>query len=371
MSIATMERQIFSPCEGIPYPGTIAPVPVQILDKPRSMPNTTFSSNNLQIGVIHDPGVWGSLISRAKEGSIYLSVGWGAYKERQGWSVRRLAAGSALAQVQTKNATPFGPAITLIQGGPVFSEGDDQDTMEATLAAILASDGGHGMAVQVIQPGSAISPQLELLLAKQEFRVAPTEDSDTFSLNLTKSDDELRGALSKNWRHNLKRAENRGLEVRWINTDPEARRQATERLAKFYDALTRRKSFASALDPVALGACFHGDANLDMLEVVLNGNVLASRAVYHGGHTTLDLLAASSEGSRNTYANYLAVWSMIQRARAKGAARFDCGGIDPKGNPGVYNFKKGLGGEEVSWGRLWLRTRPAVLWHLAAKRIAG
>ena len=118
-------------------------------------------------------------------------------------------------------------------------------------------------------------------------------------------------------------------------------RQALERLATFYDALTRRKSFAKALDPVALGACLHDDAKLDMLEVVLNGNVLASRAVYHGGHTTLDLLAASSEGARNTYANYLAVWRMIQRAREKGAGRFDCGGIDPKGNPGVYNFKKG------------------------------
>jgi len=35
-------------------------------------------------------------------------------------------------------------------------------------------------------------------------------------------------------------------------------------------------------------------------------------------------------------------------AREAGCQFYDLGGIDPEKNPGVYHFKKGMGGEDVT-----------------------
>jgi lipid II:glycine glycyltransferase (peptidoglycan interpeptide bridge formation enzyme) len=46
-------------------------------------------------------------------------------------------------------------------------------------------------------------------------------------------------------------------------------------------------------------------------------------------------------------AAYLLQWAAIQKAKALGCQWYDLGGIDPEGNPGVYNFKKRMGGKEI------------------------
>ena len=65
--------------------------------------------------------------------------------------------------------------------------------------------------------------------------------------------------------------------------------------------------------------------------------------------------AASTEAARKTYANYLLVWEMISLARDSGKAYFDCGGINPAANIGVFNFKKGIGGRVGLNGPIWVR----------------
>ena len=41
-------------------------------------------------------------------------------------------------------------------------------------------------------------------------------------------------------------------------------------------------------------------------------------------------------------------WHAIKTAREQGIYWYDLGGIDPKVNPGVYHFKKGLGGSDIT-----------------------
>lgn len=35
--------------------------------------------------------------------------------------------------------------------------------------------------------------------------------------------------------------------------------------------------------------------------------------------------------------------------KRKGCCWYDLGGIDPEGNPGVYHFKAGMGGKDMSY----------------------
>ena len=45
---------------------------------------------------------------------------------------------------------------------------------------------------------------------------------------------------------------------------------------------------------------------------------------------------------------YLLHWTLIRSLRERGVRYYDLGGIDPEANPGVYHFKRGFSGVEVS-----------------------
>ena len=65
------------------------------------------------------------------------------------------------------------------------------------------------------------------------------------------------------------------------------------------------------------------------------------------GDTSVYLLGATLEAGLKAKASYLLQWNAILEAKKRGLSWYDLGGIDPEGNPGVYHFKKGLGGLEV------------------------
>ena len=66
------------------------------------------------------------------------------------------------------------------------------------------------------------------------------------------------------------------------------------------------------------------------------------------GDSAIYLLGATSDDGLNAKGAYLLQWTMIQWLKENGFRWYDLGGIDPQGNPGVYSFKKGLSGSDVS-----------------------
>lgn len=315
---------------------------------------------------------WSQHLTAFLQRPLYSSNVWAIYKQEQGWRARTVLwqspQGQAVVLIQNRSVTRLGPLVTLIQGGPLLTD----DCPAATaLDALLQHANPSRLGIDVLFPAQALTPALEVAMAELGFREIPIAGTGTVVLSLSNDEATLRQALSKNWRHNLNRAEKRGLSLRWIGTDLAERAAAGQRMARLYDALTERKNFAKALDANALTRAMGEDPGLEWLEVWQDDTLLASRMGWMGGDYALDLLAASSDAAKTTYANYLALWALINRSRQRGATWFDCGGIDPQGNVGVYNFKKGLNGTEVHLGRLWLRTRPGWLWSLAARRLVS
>jgi lipid II:glycine glycyltransferase (peptidoglycan interpeptide bridge formation enzyme) len=49
-----------------------------------------------------------------------------------------------------------------------------------------------------------------------------------------------------------------------------------------------------------------------------------------------------------TKGSYLNQWWMMGELKARGCRWYDLGGINPDTNPGVYHFKSGMGGEDVT-----------------------
>ena len=80
-----------------------------------------------------------------------------------------------------------------------------------------------------------------------------------------------------------------------------------------------------------------------------DGHVIAAALSHQLGDSLIGLLSATNEAGRELKAFYLLQWDEIAMA-SRGKARWlDMGGANPEGNPGVYKFKSGVGGEEVEY----------------------
>src|SRR4030095_15315459 len=74
-------------------------------------------------------------------------------------------------------------------------------------------------------------------------------------------------------------------------------------------------------------------------------NALVASAL---GDTAIYLLGATNEEGTKSKGSYLLHWHAIQWFKENGISWYDLGGINPERNPGVYHFKKGFSGTDVT-----------------------
>ena len=73
----------------------------------------------------------------------------------------------------------------------------------------------------------------------------------------------------------------------------------------------------------------------------LVGSAMGSMGIYlHGATNDVGMKAKGA---------YLLQWRMVQWLKERGATHYNLGGINPEKNPGVYHFKAGLSGEDVTY----------------------
>src|SRR5262249_19888703 len=85
------------------------------------------------------------------------------------------------------------------------------------------------------------------------------------------------------------------------------------------------------------------------MQIVLarqEGETCAGAIVSAIGDTGVYLFGATSETGMRVSASYLVQWEAVKTLKAHGLKYYDLNGIDPVLNPGVYHFKKGLGGRQ-------------------------
>jgi len=109
-----------------------------------------------------------------------------------------------------------------------------------------------------------------------------------------------------------------------------------------YTMLKERKSFSGAVDTSKIEDLVINDMNFLIVVAEDGGSTAAVRIGYQSSKYMIDFLAASNELAKKNYSNYLLLWTLIKKAEELKLDGFECGGIDPLENIGVYNFKRGL-----------------------------
>src|SRR3954468_22417364 len=166
---------------------------------------------------------------------------------------------------------------------------------------------------------------------------------------------DVRSGLAQKWRNHLNNARAAG-RPRDGGRDPSLFRDFTP----LFDELVARKSLA-----VDLGADFYARlqprlADTERLHLAiarLDGRPAAGVVARIHGDTAVYLLGASNDLGRATNAAYLLQWKVIEAASRAACRRYDLGGGDPEGNPGLYRFKQSDGRHRAVRARP-VRARP-------------
>lgn len=273
--------------------------------------------------------------------SLYLAFEWGEIKAREGWEVVRILARRENSQIVgltqiLYRRLPLKGVFAWCPGGVV---GDLQTFEFSKIAKTL------GFKFYYIR-SSFHDPQLSVELLSQLGWLkspVPISNNQCMQIDLQKGEEELLGAMSSNWRHNLKRFGKKNLEIqRWQSP------LALE-LAQYYEKFERMKGLAPqhSLNSIEGVLEKFGDRLVILRVLDTQGELLALRGYIQDAGLALDWYAISTEAGRSHYASHGVLWELLRYAKASGVAIYDLSGVDPLKNTGVYNFKKGAGGVDV------------------------
>lgn len=168
----------------------------------------------------------------------------------------------------------------------------------------------------------------------------------TFNLDLTPPFDQLRKNLDAKWRNKLTQSEKKGLKVIAGNGIDEYRI-----FCRMYHEMWKRKAFETTVDVEEFAQIQQDLPEQLRMRVLIceqSGTPVASIVTSAMGDSAIYLLGATSDDGLSAKGAYLLQWTMIQWLKENGIKWYDLGGIDPEGNPGVYSFKKGFSGTDVS-----------------------
>jgi lipid II:glycine glycyltransferase (peptidoglycan interpeptide bridge formation enzyme) len=310
-----------------------------------------------------DAAAWDAAV-RASSGHLLQSWRWGAFKERFGWQVARIAAqgagGAALAQVLFR--TRAGLTIGYIPRGPVLP-GHDAEAWANLWTRIDAWARRRRTITIIVEPDLQLPPGIggPSLTPGPE----PIQPSRTVKIPLG-DDDELMAQMHAKTRYNVRMAQRRDVRSRISDHSDEA---ANVFYALLQDTASRN---AFAVHDAAYYReflrLFGNDALLMFAEI--EGRVVAGAIAVTFGQEAIYMYGASSTKDRANGAGFLIQYEAMRWARERDARWYDMWGIpdvDPASSVsesgdrlasshggdwrGIYEFKTRFGGEIVRYPR--------------------
>jgi lipid II:glycine glycyltransferase (peptidoglycan interpeptide bridge formation enzyme) len=166
----------------------------------------------------------------------------------------------------------------------------------------------------------------------------------TILLPLDKSEEELRKNLDPRWRNRLNKALKANLEIR-CSTNGEY----FVTFENLYRQLSDRKKFTALELEVFKNSqkSLPEHEKMRLVAAYCQDEPIAVNINSCLGDTAIVLFAAGNQNAHSFAANNLVWWQSFMTACQAGMKFCDLGGIDPVANPGVYEFKKKVGGEEM------------------------
>lgn len=295
---------------------------------------------------------WDRWLLMLEGAAIHQSYGWGLTKQQLGWQVLRLIACDenqipvTLVQALVRRYR-FGVALIWVPGGPAGAVKYCDDSFRK---ALLKASGARQIYCR-FNSMRAVTSEDEAQMKKLGWNIPAFRLMSGLSLHYNPSlQEETRlGLATGNWRHNLKRSAKYGLKTYcWHAPD-------VAQVMFMYQGMEQYKGLGAQTTHAEVAAMF--DSMGDNLVLYrcddAEGTPIALRGCGTLGIWGWDLFAAATPAARKVYASYAVFWALMQGCAERGIQHYDMGGIDPIGNRGVYDFKKGCGSEPLNYLGEW------------------
>jgi lipid II:glycine glycyltransferase (peptidoglycan interpeptide bridge formation enzyme) len=302
-------------------------------------------------------GEWNKLVSLFEDASVYQAwaygeVHWGR-SQLSHLVLTQKGAVVAAAQVRIVRLPVLGKGVAYVRWGPLCcrrgGERDPKVFRRVVQELVDEYIRKRGLLLRIIPSAYSTDPcanSVRSTLAELGFAQDPTDPVyHTMRLDLSASVEELRMGWRPRWRNKLKHAENAGFAVT-LGTE-------TARYTRFLDAyreMMARKRFRTTVDVYEFGrlqAALSEPFKMQILLCEKDGVLFNALVVAPAGNTGIYLLAATSDEGLKADGAFLLQWRAIQFLKEHGYRWYDLGGINPHRNPGVYQFKSGMGGADT------------------------
>jgi Acetyltransferase (GNAT) domain len=301
---------------------------------------------------------WSELMGRFDDGNVYQTWSYGAVR----WEEKNLSHlllkgdGEVRAMAQLRIIRPgnlrFG--VAYLRWGPICQPHErelDPEVVHAMAAALRDEYvSKRGLYLEILPNAFAGSVRARIFQsAFGQFCRKPgvsAEHYRTFLLDLSPSLEELRKKLDKKWRNQLSAGERNDLHVvEGVGGDD------YRRFCALYSDMWKRKKFHTSVSVKEFEQIQERLPETQKLRVLIceqAGKPVAGLVCSVVGESAIYLLGATNEAGMKVKASYVLQWAMVRLLKEKQARFYDLGGIDPAANPGVYHFKRGFTGVDVS-----------------------
>jgi hypothetical protein len=301
---------------------------------------------------------WSELIDGFDDANIYQTWPYGAVrwgeKNLSHLTLKRGQEVLGIAQLRIIRPLTARLGIAFLRWGPVcHRQGTELDPGVASrMASALREEYvcRRGLYLEILPnafSGSVRAQIFQSAFAQFDHKLGISdEEHRTLVLDLSPSLDELRRTLDKKWRNQLNAAERNDLKITGGASNEDYRR-----FCKVYDQMWQRKKFHTTVDVGEFGRIqerLPETQRMPTLICVHAGEPVAGLISSAMGESAIYLLGATNDAGMKVKASYLLQWAMIRSLKEMGVRYYDLGGIDPVANPGVYHFKSGLSGVEMS-----------------------
>jgi hypothetical protein len=168
----------------------------------------------------------------------------------------------------------------------------------------------------------------------------------TIWINLEQGLSELETKMDKQWRYGVRKALREGVKVEQSNSPDD--------VANFFEmclGISQSKGFelpgSRALMEMLLKNANAPNQDMRLFLARFNGEIGAGAFVARSGRHAHYMWGAADRNLSRQRVGEAVQWAVINWAIENDCARYDLEGIDPVNNPGVYAFKKKMGGDEV------------------------
>ena len=307
----------------------------------------------------HDPSAWNGIVDRFSDASLYQTgpygeVRWGE-KNVSRLVVKKKDQVLAAAQVRLFRIPVLNTGIAYVFYGPMWKPrltGPDIRNYRIGLRALVDEYVRSRKFILRVRPWGfeEKNPDMESALLEEGFRSTQgiyRPKIRTVLVDLRLSEKDLRARLKKKWRQTLQHSERAGLTI--VEGYDE---RLFDAVRPIYLEMLEEKKFApqSNFDEFARMQGRLSAGQKMRVALCKSGNGPVSGSLCSAiGDAAIGLVGATGRAGRETQAYYLLQWDEILWSKRAGKSFYDFGGINPVTNPGVYRFKAGMNGEEVTY----------------------